>query len=1245
MDYPLENLGPERFQKVCQALIAKEHRRAQCFPVGQPDGGRDAITLFTEADSDNFVVFQVKFSRLPLAVQNPHEWLKEIVKAEAPKIANLIPTGATHYILMTNVPGTAHREAGSIDIVQTLLNDNFAIPSQCLWRDDINSRLHDAWDIKWAFPDILTGPDIIRYTIEYGLTEDKERRTLAIKSFVRDQFRRDAEVRFRQVELQDQLLDLFIDVPVKLRPSIVRKSTARKLTATFFSIAQEEPGRPPSGSEITEGAATLLLHPAGQEAFTRTVIEGAPGHGKSTIVQYICQVHRHRILNVGVDDPRIPNRHRGAPVRLPFKVDCRDLSLWLNRKNPFLPDEGAEVPADWEKSLESFLAAQVRHSSGGSSFSVSDLQAVAKLSALLLVCDGLDEVADIARRREVVEHISRGVNRLQEIAASMQTIVTSRPAAFANSPGLPEDAFTYLHLLSITRALIDEYATKWLRVRKLEGKEASDVRRILRDKLDQPHLRELARNPMQLTILLSLIQTRGGSLPEKRTALYDSYVELFFNRESEKSSVVRDHRDLLVDIHRYLGWVLHAESQTKQNRGSISTARLRQLVSEYLATEGHDSAIAQELFSGVVERVVALVSRVEGTYEFEVQPLREYFAARHLYNTAPYSPPGQETRGTLPERFDALCRDFFWLNVTRFYAGCYSKGELPSLVDRIEELARSDGYKDTSHPQSLAATLLSDWVFAQHPRSMKQVVDLIVNGLGLRWLASRGRGYQREEPLVLPKKSGNEELVTRCFDLLATQQPADYSRLLIELIRANVSTGELINKWLAAVTSATQDRRTQWIKHGLYLGALSLLDDSKLEAILNDDCDTTRRLDLIRRAGRHGFIESNLEWFSAVVDRILSRSPESSSRRGGSLLDGFITALSPARYTVAFQSAHPTPLVNLWQHVFGRADESQPGGAGSRVPDFEVARKCATFLGHATELAQLSAFAWATQIRPWNDLVERGRDLFSDRWALRVLAVNGAGIRSKVETCDDCPDLHDAGKPLCRRTRYARMRAGVPSWWQSQLAPIDEPEELTFTLLVLLAWAGPSVFERHTQLIDAKLRSLTTDQWRCLIRALRTSIAWPGQSRRDINVTLDALPSSLSERVVVVLDTRVNRRIADRLFERHLASYEGSDPWVLEFCQRSALRAAQQNRDTWLKWLPVISRSYMTGAIADPYFAYSFARAVREDRMPHDVSQEIVRHCDCYPIELVALAEQTCREHVAEQVVPVGIVAAENSWF
>jgi hypothetical protein len=47
MDYPLENLDPERIQEVAHDLI-KEHPNTQCFPIGQPDGGRDAVSYVPE---------------------------------------------------------------------------------------------------------------------------------------------------------------------------------------------------------------------------------------------------------------------------------------------------------------------------------------------------------------------------------------------------------------------------------------------------------------------------------------------------------------------------------------------------------------------------------------------------------------------------------------------------------------------------------------------------------------------------------------------------------------------------------------------------------------------------------------------------------------------------------------------------------------------------------------------------------------------------------------------------------------------------------------------------------------------------------------------------------------------------------------------------------------------------------------------------------------------------------------------
>ncbi|WP_375435035.1 NACHT domain-containing protein [uncultured Hymenobacter sp.] len=769
MDYQLENLGPEEFQHLAQALLIREHPNVQCFPVAQPDGGRDATSIrFVQSlakvrhsidSQEETIVYQIKFVRKPLAVTDAHAWLEDILKGEAKKIGKLIPQGVKQFILITNVPGTAHPGSGSIDKVAALLKLHMPCPAFVWWRNDINRRLDDAWNVKWSYPQVMTGPDIMRSLIENGMGEHKERRISTIKSFLVEQFLADEEVKFKQVELQNKLLDLFIDVPLVESTPEMRRYSYRS-----FGHARRAPIMDEEGflSEAEVGASTMILGEMAQRLFPSIVLEGAPGQGKSTITQYVAQVYRMRLLEKDDELSKVEESHKNGKMYLPIKVDLRDLATWLSKKHPFDATNELQVPDKWQKNLESFLVFLIGYYSGNADFNTTDFHAIARTSSILLLFDGLDEVAEISQRKDVVDEIVRGTKKLKEMAASLQTVVTSRPAAFANSPGMPRDSFTYFRLGSLTKPLINNYAEKWMKSRHLEGKEKADIRNILRHKLDEPHIKELARNPMQLSILLGLIRSRGASLPDKRTSLYEQYVELFFSRESEKSPIIRDHRDLIIELHQYVAWFLHSETQLKKGNGSISTENLKKLLIKYLQKEGRNEDLAEKLLSGMVERVVALVSRVQGTYEFEVQPLREFFAAKYLYESAAYSPAGDVKPGTKPDIFDAIAKDFHWLNVTRFFAGCYSKGELPSLIDRLQVLASLDEYKFLNHPRLLTAILLSDWVFSQNVRSVREAISLIIQGTGLRYFISSQRGqHPGDVALQLPNENGREELVEK----------------------------------------------------------------------------------------------------------------------------------------------------------------------------------------------------------------------------------------------------------------------------------------------------------------------------------------------------------------------------------------------------------------------------------------------------------------------------------------------------
>lgn len=62
MGYLYEQLGDERFQEFCQALLLSTYPNLQCFPVGMPDGGRDGLSPKSHA-GDPLVVAQIKFKK------------------------------------------------------------------------------------------------------------------------------------------------------------------------------------------------------------------------------------------------------------------------------------------------------------------------------------------------------------------------------------------------------------------------------------------------------------------------------------------------------------------------------------------------------------------------------------------------------------------------------------------------------------------------------------------------------------------------------------------------------------------------------------------------------------------------------------------------------------------------------------------------------------------------------------------------------------------------------------------------------------------------------------------------------------------------------------------------------------------------------------------------------------------------------------------------------------------------------
>ncbi|MGY1642016.1 NACHT domain-containing protein [Geodermatophilus sp. SYSU D00703] len=1248
VDYHFEQLGDERFQELCQAVLVAERDGIQCFPVGQPDGGRDVVQHF---DSSNraqraFLVFQVKFVRRPDKLDSPHKWLLDVMSKEAPKLATLLPKGAVGYYLLTNVSGTAHPDVGSIDKLNKLLSDKMSLPTQVMWRDDLVARVNANSSIRWAFPEILRATDILEALMRLpSENEGQVRRLDAIRAFVTQQYESDEEVRFKQVDLQHDLTTLFVDVPAALRrgPGDRREKHLNSLLLESIKNRSAPNGSGISGLaeyEPSVGAAALLASKEGQRRFPRLVIEGGPGQGKSTLVQFVCQVHRMRLLNKAEELRQVAERHQPQGAKIPIRVDLREYAVWLGGVNPFATQESERIPSGSSRHLEGFISALVQDLSGGVSFDVADFRATLRESSIFLALDGLDEIANLARRQEVIREVTSAARRLSELNSELQLVITTRPSAFTGLTDFSSRLFQYVELIALDEDLVGEYSERWTRAKRLRGRDAAELRRTLQERMMQSHFRDLARNPMQLAILLSVVHTRGTSLPDKRTALYDIYVELFLARESEKDDAVRDNQELLIDLHRYVAWVLHSDAETATGMGRIDREALLRLLRDYLSAEGRSTSHADALFAGF-QRVVFLVERVEGTFEFEVQPLREYFAARYLYDTSPYSPAGRERGGTMPDRFDGLARNPYWLNVTRFFGGCLSKGELPALVDRLRALMEDPEWEATGHPRALAASLLGDWVFSQNPRSMRTVIDLLLTYSGIRALMSNTPGGR--ESVVLPEGCGRQELVTAGFAALREKSiPADTRIQLGRVVQLNAERQRLRDDWVARF-EGDDDQRLDWISVAYFTGVLAHLDDDYVRSQLATLSPRVAEslVSHLLVIGRSRPIENCPETQLAAFRQLASRGSELLRlRNSASALEAFGIAMSASMYATVFSSAPDSmTLASVVRRWMGGRDVKLAEGLsqGVNVPPYAREAIAAFERGSRQPLGE-----WRRSVSLWSAVVEPVRAEMGDEWSLLRLAILASGVKEMPGRGADV-GLFDTSVALSERARLARHYSGRPGWWREQLAGARSDNDKSFIVGLGLLATGPRTLAALAGDLTDVVAGLSVGRCMAIEQVLRSSLQPPigfgGPRPRRLHG--EGLPDLLHPRVVALIASVLDSRAQEHLYTRYLEDYRGSDELVLTFCADSMARRIQRDGQdaTWLRMLDLLR-------LTQPRNIWWRGVSGRsETDMPVGIARLITGNRDEYPQELVAAAERRNEQVLLSRLEPLATTAAREGWF
>lgn len=1060
------------------------------------------------------------------------------------------------------------------------------------------------------------------------------------------QYDDDRELKFKQTDLRSTMTDLFVDLPIRRSGDF--KENSETGSSRFWSkevLLRVRRGKSTYFENIEYGDSALAVEYFSSQSvksrkyLPRVVLEGAPGQGKSTVTQFLCQIMRIHLLNKQSELIELPNTFKNLTVRIPFRVDLRDLAKWLAGIDPFRPKD-VELDGREPKSLEGFLAAQVRFESGGHEFFVADLTAIAKASHILLALDGFDEVADVNLRQKIVTEITKGCTRLANVGGfSLQTIVTSRPAAFAKSIRFPQDEWAYFELLPLHRKQVDNYTRKWMCAKGIKELEQSKLVRLLDVKLLEPHTQFLAKNPMQLTILLSLIHNRGASLPEKRTAMYDAYMDMFFSREAEKSDVVRDNRDLLIDIHRYLAWKLQTDAEAGGN-GSIEQGALRETLLLYLDREGESTAIVSELFNGIIERVGALVSRVQETYEFEVQPLREYFAARYLYETAPYSPAGNEKAGTKLDRFNALIRNPYWLNVARFYGGCFSKGEISALVDQIQELCSSTDFGLTSHPRSVALMLLGDWVFTQYQPAVKRIVGLISERPQLRQLLAHAEEASGSGWSVLPDRGGRLDFVGNLWACILETSYLDEQHALAAALYKNASLQERIRLWKNVKDSMDY---SDWVALGNLLKIFEEAPEGAIEELTGTISNTiitsllkNKRIEYLEKKGLESEARAVILHKGLEVSRALNAGKPYAGR-----LFLLSEICSHWQYCYAVKDEHDLPFREILEHK-SAFNINCSGFYRTNIPreisGVVLSRREKEAVNAYQKFLNYTGIELGSSLTPWIELVSALRGAWGDSPLFDRVAFIAAGVRTKVSINYD-GRLADADD-LVTAARFVRLKSGAPKWWQRRLTEETDAVERLRLLSLLLLWGTPRTILLIKNSLASALRLLSAEEWLSLYRNY-LEIRWFQQEgedhlyiKKDEATEIASLDCRLATFVGLRSDQAAQTQLALAIAE---STRELSYPEV-QFSLDAVLKNCRDEK-SWADMLPFIKFFYKQGgtiqhtlAQSDYYLTPESARMVSQD-------------LDSYPLPILALVDNQLRAIAGVGAAKLYDVAEAEGWF
>ena len=164
-------------------------------------------------------------------------------------------------------------------------------------------------------------------------------------------------------------------------------------------------------------------------------------------------------------------------------------------------------------------------------------------------------------------------------------------------------------------------------------------------------------------------------------------------------------------------------------------------------------------------------------------------------------------------------------------------------------------------------------------------------------------------------------------------------------------------------------------------------------------------------------------------------------------------------------------------------------------------------------------------------------------------------LNQRLRRAPAAPDPFEDSKSLCRRSRYARLRAGTAAWWPRQFHAAQSTLQKLQVSQLWLTWASENTIIQSLPQFESVMAELEDGDWTRSYDSVEHGIALTLTQSGDrlLELNLKSLPDSISPRSCVALALRTPPSTQLTLYRKYLADYTSDDQRILQFCQNGAV--------------------------------------------------------------------------------------------